>query len=191
MLKRLDDKLNKFLDEYKIRSLKDVFFFVLITIVIHFSWRSWAYDAHYWPIEDWMRAAGNFMAWVVFVQSSWFNEHILNLAFTTEGQTMYFVNDGWISVNAGCSGLKLFVQFALLMMLYPGPWKKKLWFIPLGVFIVHLTNLFRIIGLSVVVIHWPSHWDFSHDYLFRPFFYVIIFSMWVLWVERISRKQKN
>jgi len=187
MFKRLDDKINKFLEKHKLRPLKDVFFFIVITIVIHFSWRSWAIDGHYWPIQEFMRDAGNFMAKVVFIQSSWFNEHILGLEFTTEGKTMYFVNNGYIGLNASCSGLKQFTQFALLMMLYPGPWKKKLWFIPMGVIIVHLTNLFRIIGLSVVVIHWPSEWNFSHDYLFRPFFYVIIFSMWVWWVERLRK----
>jgi hypothetical protein len=33
--------------------------------------------------------------------------------------------------------------------------------------------------------NWPQHWDFSHDYLFRPFFYLVIFLLWVWWVEKI------
>ncbi len=187
MLKRLNDKINKLLDKHKLRSLKDVFFFILITLVIHFSWRAWARELHYYPIEEWMREAGNFMAYVVFIQSSWFVDHILGIEFRTEGQTMYFGNTGYIAVNAGCSGLKLFVQYTLLIMLFPGPWKKKLWFIPMGIVIIHITNLFRIIGLSVVVTNWPSQWDFSHDWLFRPFFYVVIFTLWVIWVERINK----
>jgi len=77
------------------------------------------------------------------------------------------------------------------MLLYPGPWKHKLWFIPVGVFIVHLTNLFRIIGLSVVLINYSDYWKFSHDNLFRPFFYVVIFIMWVIWVEYFYKKKKH
>jgi exosortase/archaeosortase family protein len=190
MLKRLDDKVNTLLDKYRLRSLKDVIFFMLITIVIHFSWRGWAYDTHYWPIGQWVKDAQNFLAGIVYMQSSWFNEHILGLEFTTADKTMYFVNNGYVAVNRSCSGLKLFTQWTLLMMLYPGPWKKKLWYIPMGILIVHLTNLFRIIGLSVIVIHWPRYWDFSHDYLFRPFFYVVIFTMWVIWVERFGKPVK-
>jgi exosortase/archaeosortase family protein len=78
------------------------------------------------------------------------------------------------------------IQFVLLFLIFPGPWRKKLWFIPLGLLIVHLTNLFRIAGLSVVTVTVPEYWDFSHDYLFRPFFYVVIFLLWVWWVEKLS-----
>lgn len=65
---------------------------------------------------------------------------------------------------------------------------KKLWFIPLGVIIVHLTNVIRVVGLAMVMNYWPQHWDFSHDYVFRPLFYVVIFVLWVIWVERLKDK---
>ncbi len=177
--------------KYNLYVFREVAIFAVITIAIHFGWRFWAIKLHYFPIEEWMRDAGNFMAWVVFIQSSWFIEHILNIKFTTADQTMYFANNCFIGLNSSCSGLKQFTQFALLMILYPGPWKHKIWYIPLGVFIVHLTNLFRIIGLSVVIINWPDQWKFSHDYLFRPFFYVVIFTMWVIWVECFYKKRRN
>jgi exosortase/archaeosortase family protein len=106
-------------------------------------------------------------------------------------QTMNFGKYGFIHINESCSGLKPILQFILLMILYPGPWKKKLWFIPMGVVIVHLTNLFRIIGLSVVIVTEPQYWHFSHDNLFRPFFYVIIFLLWVWWVEKLIVSKKT
>jgi len=80
------------------------------------------------------------------------------------------------------------IQFALLMAIFPGPWRHKLWYIPLGIFIVHLTNLFRIIGLAVVLVTVPDYWDFSHDNIFRPLFYVVIFGLWVYWVEKLKKK---
>ena len=55
---------------------------------------------------------------------------------------------------------------------------------------MHLTNLFRMVGLAVVMNNWPEYWDFSHDNLFRPFFYLVIFLLWVWWVEKI-RVPKN
>ncbi len=191
MLKNFREQINAFIDKYKLRSLSDVALFGLITIVIHFAWRSWAADALYWPIKPFMDWAYEFMAHQVFVQSHWFDVHILGMDITTIDNTMYFSNKGYISITAGCSGLKQFSQFAILMMLFRGPWKKKLWFIPLGVFIVHLTNLFRITGLSVVLLWQPDYWQFSHDYLFRPFFYVVIFFMWIWWVEKIAPLKEN
>jgi exosortase/archaeosortase family protein len=77
------------------------------------------------------------------------------------------------------------------MVLFPGPWKKKLWYIPIGLIVIHLTNIFRIIALSVIVMEWPQYWTFSHDWILRPFFYVVIFIMWVIWVEKFRTKPKK
>ena len=177
--------------KYKLQPLVAVFWFCLITITIHILWRLWAHRTHYWPIEEEMSAAGLALAHVAYEQSSWFIIHILGTDITMSGHTMYFPNNGFIGINPGCSGLKPIVQFVLLMMIFPGPWKRKIWFIPMGIVIVHLTNLFRIIGLSVVMMNWPEQWHFSHDYLFRPFFYVVIFGLWVLWVERLMEGKRQ
>jgi exosortase/archaeosortase family protein len=77
------------------------------------------------------------------------------------------------------------------MILFPGSWKKKLWYIPLGILVLHIVNIFRIVILSVVVVNWPRNWDFIHESIMRPFFYVVIFAMWVLWVERIRGEKKD
>jgi exosortase/archaeosortase family protein len=191
MLRRFTSNIKTFIKKHRLDALREVAIFAAITIAIHFSWRGWAMDLHYWPIKTWMNDAGTFMAWQVFYQSAWFVDHILGIDITTVEKTLHFANGGSILINKGCSGLKQFTQFALLMAIYPGPWKAKFWYIPLGVLIVHLTNIFRIVGLSVVMVNWHEHWYFSHDYLFRPFFYVIIFTLWVIWVEKFYRKKKS
>ncbi len=181
--------IHEFIRKHLVESLKDVTLFILITIIIHFAWRFWANQLSYLPIADFMSDAQNWMATRVFRQSVWFVQLILSieLGLFQESNSMYFSNGAHMYINQSCSGLKQIMQFALLMIVFPGPWKRKLWFIPLGVFIVHLTNLFRIIGLSVVLIIKPDYWGFSHDYIFRPFFYVVIFFLWVCWVDKISK----
>jgi exosortase/archaeosortase family protein len=183
------EKTNIFIKKHQLDALTDVALFILITLVIHYSYRFWANQLHYAPVKDLMMSGHRWLADQVYIQSIWLVDHVLGIDFTSVDQnsTLYFPNNGYIAVNRSCSGFKQILQFALLMMVYPGSLKQKFWYIPLGIVIVHITNLFRITGLSVVIIHWPAYWDFSHDYLFRPFFYVVIFSLWVLWVERISR----
>lgn len=179
--------------ENNLDSLLDVALFIIITLTIHYSYRFWANQLHYFPVADLIASGREWLSWQVYVQSTWFVEHVLGIDFTAVDQnsTMYFPNNGFISVNRSCSGFKQMLQFGLLMMVFPGPWKHKLWYIPMGIFIMHLTNLFRITGLSVVIINWPEYWDFSHDYLFRPFFYVVIFSLWVIWTERFRGRMKK
>ncbi len=189
-MKNLIRKFDDLLERYKLKSLKGIAIFCIITIAIHILWRLWAYQLHYAPIAGFMRDSGQFMADIVFQQSSWIVKHVIGMDITIKGNTMYFANDGYLLINSGCSGIKPLMQFIILMMLYPGPWKKKLWFIPLGIIIVHITNLIRVVGLSIGIMEWPLYWKFSHDYIFRPFFYVVIFSMWLWWEERLARSRQ-
>ena len=76
----------------------------------------------------------------------------------------------------------------LLIIIYPGIWKRKLWFIPLGMIIIHFTNILRIVLLSVVSINKPEWWHLAHDTALRGLFYVVILILWIIWVERINRK---
>jgi exosortase/archaeosortase family protein len=183
---KIFDKANKFIKKNKLNALRDVIIFALITLTIHFSYRYWV-RTDYWPISNAMHAAHDKAGEIVFRQSTWFIRNILPIPITTdEYRVIHFENGGYIGINESCSGLKPIIQFILLFLVFPGPWKKKLWFIPMGVVIVHLTNLFRIVGLSVVTVTIPEYWKFSHDYVFRPFFYVVIFLLWVWWVEYLT-----
>lgn len=187
----LKQHLLDFIRRYRLNVFREVALFIIITLVIHFSYRFWANKLDYWPVKESIYNLEGQMAKLVYYPSAWFVENLLRIEITTVNQTktMYFSNNGYIAVNRSCSGFKQILQFVLLMIFFPGFWKRKLWFIPLGILIVHITNLFRIIGLSVVVITFPQYWDFSHDNLFRPFFYVVIFLLWVWWVEKLAKPE--
>ncbi len=191
-IKGISITIKQFIRKHQLESLKDVALFIIITLIIHYLWRFWANQLHYAPIAEFMSGSQKWMANGVFRQSIWFVQHVLGieLSIVQESNSMYFNNESYMFINRSCSGLKQIMQFVILMMVFPGPWKRKLWFIPLGVFIVHLTNLFRIIGLSVVLVTTPDNWQLSHDYIFRPFFYVVIFFLWVWWVDKISKRKR-
>jgi exosortase/archaeosortase family protein len=185
-------KIGKYIKKYKLYVLRDVAIFAIITLTIHFAYRYWANSANYWPINKQMNLAHEEASWIVFNQSVWFIDHVLRIPITTgDNRMIYFQNNGYIGINPGCSGLKPILQFVLLMLIFPGPWKYKAWFIPMGIVIVHLTNLFRITGLSVITVTIPQYWEFAHDYLFRPFFYVVIFFLWVWWVEKYRSRPRD
>jgi exosortase/archaeosortase family protein len=168
-------------------AFKDVALFIIITLSFHFFFRAIASSLY--QFKAW-HLATVFLQHMLFDSSTWIIKNILHLHIVTNGFVMNFVdNNGYISINESCSGLKIFLQFIILMVLFPGQWKHKLWFIPAGLFIIHLTNIFRVVGLAQVIISFPQYWDFSHDYFFRPLFYIVIFTMWVIWVEYFYKKK--
>jgi len=136
-----------------------------------------------------MNALHQVMTGWVFNQSAWIEQHILNISLSVWDRTMYFENGNQITINGSCAGDKQILQFMLLLMIYPGLWKHKLWYIPLGMVIVHFTNILRIVLLSLVLIHKPDWWDFAHDTVLRAMFYVVILVLWIIWVELINQKE--
>lgn len=187
----INKKIDDYLNSKKILVVKDVLIFMIITLTIHFLYRFWANKLDYriFGLQIITPAIFNFFKHQLFLASLWVDVHLLGYQIKTANDTLFFTNNGYISITVGCSGVKQFLQWILLMLLFPGPWKHKAWFIPAGLIMIHLTNIFRIVGLSYITLHYPDIWHFSHDNIFRPFFYVVIFFMWVLWVEKFKNKK--
>jgi len=180
------DQAKDILVNPKFTSIRDVFWFVVITLVIHYSYRYWAQDLLYWPVGGLMEGFQRFMVDVMFHQSVWVDQHLLGLNLTLEGRTMFFSNGAGISINASCSGDKQLLQLALLLLIFPGRWWPKLWMIPLGLLLVHATNILRIVLLSLVAVWNPEWIKPAHDTILRAIFYVVIFAVWV-WYVKVSR----
>ncbi|MBN4051357.1 exosortase family protein XrtF [bacterium AH-315-M05] len=88
-----------------------------------------------------------------------------------------------------CAGVTLFALFAGFIIAYPGPVKWKLIFIPLGLITIHLINALRITGLCIITFHAPEYLDFNHHYTFTIIVYSYVFLLWVIWVNKFSKKQ--
>lgn len=198
MSNKLISSINDFIKKYHLYAFKDVAIFMIILLFFHFLWRTFYHDVF---TLQFLRDSEFWLANKVFMSSAWILE-VLHINVTTFdeltiGESLrknviyYAENNGYVWVNRSCSGLKQFYQWTILMLLYPGPWKHKLWFVPMGLLIIFIVNVFRIVGMTFVSINIPQHWDFVHDYVARPFFYVVIFTLWVWWNEKFNLKNKK
>ncbi len=168
----------------KYPSLINVGLFCAITYFFHEFW--WAYSAEIKSIPGVIETA-EWLASQVAMASYFIIQHSYDTnAILEPGNTIRFSNGGFITVNESCSGLKQFYQIIVLFILFPGPWKHKTWFIPMSIIIMHITNILRIILLGMITLWLPDHWHFTHDWILRPFFYVVIFLLWVWWVEKFG-----
>lgn len=175
----------QYLDRQKFWPLVDALLFALITWVFHKLW--WMFSGEIYSVQlftsiaDWLAAS-------VYTISAWIDRHILGMSITLYEVNIIRFNDNLhgIQVNESCSGFKQMYQVLVLFLLFPGPWKHKLWYIPAGIAAMFVTNIIRIVALSLIMLHWPAQWDFMHMWVLRPFYYVVIFILWVLWVEKFG-----
>ncbi len=177
----------------KNESTVNVGLFILLIISFHFLYLGWqALD--YWPVK---RAVDSLMVWSVdllFRQCCWVLDRVLHIDITTVSDTRLIAtpnkDGGWarIIVAPECASLKQWMHWIFLMVLFPGPWKHKLWYIPAGLVVIEWTNIVRICGILLMQVPWPNSFHLAHDYVFKVFFYFVIFLMWVLWVEKFKDK---
>ena len=173
----------------KNRSTVNVGVFILLIISFHFLYLGWqALD--YWPVGKWV---AQLMVWsvnMVYNQSCWVLDRVfhIDLITVTSQRVLATPNSegGWarVVIAPECASLKQWMHWIFLMLLFPGPWKYKLWYIPIGLVIIEWTNVIRICGILMMQIPWPNSFHIAHDYIFKVFFYLVIFLMWMLWVEK-------
>jgi len=93
-----------------------------------------------------------------------------------------------VAVYEGCNGLNVMIVFLAFIIAF-GPYIKTMsWFIPLGLAIIHISNLARITLLFNVSMKFPSFLYFTHKYLFTAFIYLFVLLLWMVWVTKIARR---
>ena len=191
---KMKELFTRILKNKEFQPLRDVAVFAFLLISVHYLYIWWANQGFY-PFKSAVDALFVFASDIVFNQSVWLLQNIFHLNHTTDGQTIWVVtnNGGWgyVEVSPGCTSLKQWMHWVFIMLLFPGPWKHKLWYIPAGIIVIHFVNVIRIIGLSLLLVPWSAHFNFLHDYIFKTFFYFMIFVMWVIWVEVFAHKTRN
>jgi len=101
--------------------------------------------------------------------------------------SIQFDNQGVISVYEGCNGLNVGIVFLAFVFAF-GPYIKSLvWFVPLGLLIIHIANLARIVLLFFVSLYEPRYLYFTHKYLFTAFIYLFVFLLWLWWVMKLAK----
>ncbi|MDZ7742780.1 MAG: archaeosortase/exosortase family protein [Bacteroidota bacterium] len=170
--------------EMGLQSVVDVALFAIITLGLHLLWWNWLWK---WETTGFLKLWADVLAHWVYLSSSWSLEHIFGFIHNGHNDTLFF-NGTWIQIVPSCSGLKQFYQLFFLLLIFPGPWKHKLWYIPAGMILIFFVNVFRIVSLTYIMVWWPQHWDFAHLWILRPFYYVVIFVLWMVWVEKFWRR---
>lgn len=187
------ENIKAYCKDPKNQSVVDVGLFIVLIMSFHFLYLGWQ-ALEYWPIKGTIDKLSLWAVNLVYSQSCWVLENIFNLDLTTMSDIRLIAtpnsDGGWARaiIAPECASLKQWLHWLFLMLLFPGPWKHKAWFIPAGLVIIEWTNVIRICGIVLMQIPWPNSFRLAHDYIFKVFFYLVIFLMWMIWVECFKNK---
>lgn len=171
----------------------DVGLFFVLIFSFHFLYNIWNFKLDYWPIKGIIDKLFAWASALLFDQSTWTLEHVFRMDFFTKDQTIAFENyEGYystVTVAPECTSLKQWMHWLFLMLLFPGPWKHKAWYIPAGLVIIEFTNVVRIVGICLFLRPYPHDFALAHDGIFKILFYVVIFLMWMIWNDKFHHKK--
>ncbi len=94
-----------------------------------------------------------------------------------------------LAVYEGCNGLNTMIVFSAFLFAFGPISRQMVWFIPLGLALIHLANLVRITLLFLIAEHYPDAMYFVHKFLFTAFLYVVIFVLWLWWIRRFAMRR--
>lgn len=97
---------------------------------------------------------------------------------------------GVILIN-GCSGISAIGLFVGFVIAYPGRWIPRICFIVVGIGAIYLVNILRTIVLIITQKYQPAFFDFTHDYSTTTIFYLLIFVLFMIWVNLGGSPSEN
>lgn len=170
-----------------LRGLRGLVLFVVIITFFHLLYKYFEPDIISIPF---LSRLIDFLIRNLLATNSWALEHLFSIPCVIEGDVLELPNGFKIEMQFGCSGLQQFLLVIILFLIYPGKWKSKIWYIPVSVVVVHVLNLIRFVAISLYSSYDTAHFSLIHDWIFRPFIYLGIFLLWVIWVELINKKPR-
>lgn len=120
---------------------------------------------------------------------NWAGENT-SCALDPKKPTVHIGDEGrWvISIYEGCNGINIMIIFIAFIVAF-GPIGKSIgWFVPLGLLIIHISNLLRLLLLYWVTIQLPQYLYFIHKYLFTAAIYLVVLILWWWWVKIFGLK---
>ncbi len=103
---------------------------------------------------------------------------------STDRPTIKMVSGDKVILNVfeGCNGINVVIVFLAFILAFGGSTKKMMWFIPVGLLVIHLFNLGRIMLLYFLSYNHSTFFYYFHKYFFTAVIFGAVFFLWWLWI---------
>src|SRR5690554_3817713 len=147
--------------------MRGIIYFFIILLVAHFFWK-------FTMLGDESNEVVTFFGLDL---SAGFNTMVVHLtemvykALVWLGYDVEIVGNNIIRHDNGaavrivwaCTGYKQAYIFTAIILFYKGPFLRKLWYIPAGLVVVYLFNIFRMVMIIAAIRKNPDSFEFLHE----------------------------
>ena len=194
MEEKFTSVVKKFINHYKLKNISEVLIFMSLILIFSILGYLWKHFFDYTIFGVHVLDPGYiFLTKYVLLSSYWILANVFSvpLTYVVESSRLYFTTSSYLYIYHGCSGLKEMAMFLFIMLLFPGSYKMKLWFIPASLVTIYLIVILRIVFLSLIYLHIPDWFNFFHNYIFNLIFFFLFFLLWLLWIKYFYKKSTD
>lgn len=94
-------------------------------------------------------------------------------------------------VIEGCNSISIIILFLSFIIAFPGTIKATIWYSIFGIVVIYAINVLRIAFLTVMLYKYPKEQVLLHNIVFPAIIYGTTFLLWVLWVQKFSKRLKS
>ncbi|SFU29274.1 exosortase family protein XrtF [Pustulibacterium marinum] len=125
-------------------------------------------------------------------QSEWILEyspyHIRMVLDDTDPFYRVMINDTYAArIIEGCNSVSVLILFVTFIIAFRGSWKHTVLYSLGGIVLLYLTNLFRIVILTMGVYKYPEYTEILHQLVFPAIIYGAMFILWIIWVKKFTK----
>jgi exosortase/archaeosortase family protein len=163
-------------------------FFVFIIGTIYAGWKVFFFFAHqpdtviypYWKeYVQWMGEKYAFVAGALLKS--------IEPGAQVKGIIIYTTPSSAVSIEEHCLAIPAMVIFSSAIIFFPGSWKQKLRFIPVGLLGIFIINIIRLFFLCEAWLRLTSvFYNIHHSYIYLVVTYGFIFLMIRWWMKNAS-----
>ncbi len=154
--------------------------------IVSFVGKVLAFYALWYILYDlWLLPDGTLDRWLSLNVASVSSTLLGSVGFEVflDGRILSLQGVSGVRIANGCNGLSTLGLFIGFVLAYPGRARRRLWFIPFGVFVVYATNVIRVVIMLLSQKYWPAAFEPLHGFGLTTIFYVVVFGLWVLWAN--------
>lgn len=109
-----------------------------------------------------------------------------------KGEQVYFYVRNFYPTRMveGCNAISVMILFvAFIFAFYKG--SKTFIFMLAGLIVLYIMNLFRIVGLNIVMTDYKQYGKAFHDFIFPAVIYGTVVLLWLVWIKFFALKNEN
>jgi len=130
------------------------------------------------------------VAATIVQQSSWVLQHVLGYDLVYNARNIIIKGTRGYFVADHCIGIAPCVIFAGFIAAFDGPWRHKLWYIPLGILLIFYINVLRVIMLGYAQVEFGNvFFELMHTRYYLITSYGLFFLLVMYWMNKYGSER--